>query len=71
MSKKKLVMLAIMDGYGINENSVGNAIYYAKKPNLDYLFSKYPTVQIGASRRKRDLSRMIKFIKACMEQYKF
>lgn len=49
MSKKKLVMLAIMDGYGINENSVGNAIYYAKKPNLDYLFSKYPTVQIGAS----------------------
>ena len=49
MSKKKLVMLAIMDGYGINENSVGNAIHFAKKPNLDYLFSKYPTVQIGAS----------------------
>ena len=49
MSKKNLVMLAIMDGYGINENSVGNAIHFAKKPNLDYLFSKYPTVQIGAS----------------------
>ena len=49
MSKKNLVMLAIMDGYGINESSVGNAIHFAKKPNLDYLFSKYPTVQIGAS----------------------
>lgn len=49
MSNKKLVMLAIMDGYGINDETRGNAIAKAKKPNLDYLFSKYPTVQIGAS----------------------
>lgn len=49
MSKKNLVMLAILDGYGINENKNGNAISAAKKPNLDYIFSHYPTTQIGAS----------------------
>ena len=49
MSKKNLVMLAILDGYGINENSNGNAISAAKKPNLDYIFSHYPTTLIGAS----------------------
>ena len=39
MSKKNLVMLAILDGYGINNNPNGNAISAAKKPNLDYIFS--------------------------------
>ena len=42
MAQKKLVMLAIMDGYGINPESYGNAIAAAKKPNLDKIFSKYP-----------------------------
>ena len=42
MSQKKLVMLVIMDGYGIRENPDGNAIVAAKKPNLDKLFQKYP-----------------------------
>jgi 2,3-bisphosphoglycerate-independent phosphoglycerate mutase len=47
--KKKLVMLAILDGYGITENIKGNAIKAAKKPNLDYLFAKYPNTLLGAS----------------------
>ena len=49
MSQKKLVMLAIMDGYGIREDANGNAIKMAKKPNLDYLFSHFPTTTIEAS----------------------
>jgi len=49
MSKKNLVMLAILDGYGINKNEVGNAIYQAKKPNLDRIFKTYPYTEIGAS----------------------
>lgn len=38
-----------MDGYGISESAHGNAIAMAKKPNLDNLFSKYPSTLIGAS----------------------
>ncbi|MDD3191385.1 MAG: 2,3-bisphosphoglycerate-independent phosphoglycerate mutase [Bacilli bacterium] len=47
--KKKLVMLAIMDGYGITDRIEGNAIKAAKKPNLDYLFATYPNTLLGAS----------------------
>lgn len=49
MSQKKLVMLAIMDGYGIREEAKGNAIKMAKKPNLDRIFSEYPYTTILAS----------------------
>ncbi len=49
MSKKNLVMLAILDGYGINNETNGNAISAAKKPNLDYIFKNYPYTEIGAS----------------------
>ena len=49
MSTKKLVMLAIMDGFGINPDPYGNAIYAAKKPNLDRIFKEYPYTQIEAS----------------------
>lgn len=49
MSKKNLVMLAILDGYGINENTIGNAVAHAKKPNLDRIFKEYPYTEIGAS----------------------
>ena len=34
MSKKPLALI-IMDGFGINKDSYGNAIAAAKKPNLD------------------------------------
>ena len=49
MSKKNLVMLVIMDGFGIRENTYGNAIAAAKKPNLDRIFAKYPHTLIQAS----------------------
>ena len=49
MSKKNLVMLAIMDGYGIRNVVDGNAIANAKKPNLDKLFKEYPNTLIQAS----------------------
>ena len=49
MSKKDLVMLVIMDGYGIRKETHGNAIAAAKKPNLDRLFSEYPNTLIEAS----------------------
>ena len=53
MSKKPIV-LCIMDGFGLRNEKHGNAIYAAKKPNLDYLFSNYPNTKIGrASCRER------------------
>ncbi|MDD2492364.1 MAG: 2,3-bisphosphoglycerate-independent phosphoglycerate mutase, partial [Bacilli bacterium] len=47
--KKKLVMLAIMDGFGLSSETRGNAVYAAKKPNIDYLLATYPHTTIGAS----------------------
>lgn len=49
MSKKNLVMLVIMDGYGIRKETKGNAIAAANKPHLDYLFKEYPNTLIQAS----------------------
>ena len=39
----------IMDGFGENEQTYGNAIAAANTPNLDRLFSQYPKTLIGAS----------------------
>lgn len=47
--KNNLVMLTIMDGYGLNKCKDGNAVFAAKKPNLDYLFKEYPNTTLGAS----------------------
>lgn len=47
--QKKLVMLAIMDGFGISNTLKGNAIKAAKTPNLDYLFKTYPHTLLQAS----------------------
>ena len=38
-----------MDGYGINQNTEGNAIVAAKKPHLDKLLAEYPHSQLSAS----------------------
>ena len=46
---KKLVMLAIMDGYGITDTVKGNAIKAAKQPNLDNLFATCTNTLLGAS----------------------
>jgi 2,3-bisphosphoglycerate-independent phosphoglycerate mutase len=45
---KKPLILMILDGFGIGEES-GNAIKAANKPNLDRLFANNPVTQIGAS----------------------
>ena len=47
--KKNLTMLAIIDGWGINEKEEGNAVKLAKTPNLDSIFSQYPTTKIKTS----------------------
>lgn len=49
MAKKTPIILCIMDGYGIRHNPHGNAVYSAKKPNLDAYFKKYAYTEINAS----------------------
>ena len=49
MTVKKPMMLLIMDGFGLNKNTYGNAISQANKPNLDRIFSTYPMTKINAS----------------------
>ena len=46
---KKLVMLTILDGFGLSETIKGNAINAAKKPNYDYLIKNYPHTSLEAS----------------------
>ena len=40
--EKGPVMLMILDGFGINEKTDGNAVKLAKTPNIDKLMKKYP-----------------------------
>lgn len=42
-------MLMILDGFGENPDSCGNAIAQAKTPALDQLFASYPRTKIKAS----------------------
>lgn len=46
-----MLILIILDGYGIREADAYNAVTSAKKPNLDRLFSQNPYTQLGASGR--------------------
>lgn len=46
---KNLVMLAILDGYGISKEKNNNAVFAAKTPNLDYLVNNYPNTVLNAS----------------------
>ena len=46
---KKPVALIILDGFALIEKVDGNAVKYAKKPNFDSLYSKYPVSSLGAS----------------------
>lgn len=41
-------MLMILDGYGLNDKTEGNAIAAADKPRLDEIFSKYPMTTLKA-----------------------
>ncbi len=46
---KKPLTLIIMDGFGINPDTYGNAIEAADTPNLSRLFAENPCTTIGAS----------------------
>ncbi|MDR0314607.1 MAG: 2,3-bisphosphoglycerate-independent phosphoglycerate mutase, partial [Oscillospiraceae bacterium] len=46
---KKPLILCIMDGFAISQESYGNAIIEADTPNLDRLFASCPHTTIGAS----------------------
>lgn len=48
MSKKPTVLM-ILDGFGLNEKTEGNAVALAKKPVLDKLMKDYPYVKGNAS----------------------
>jgi hypothetical protein len=48
MNNKRPTMLLIMDGFGMNDETFGNAIAQANKPALDEIFSKYPMTRIDA-----------------------
>ena len=44
-----MVTLCILDGFGINNSELGNAIKVAGTPNLDKLKNDYPYAEIEAS----------------------
>ena len=46
---KKLTMLMILDGFGINEKKEGNAVKIANTPVLDKLMKQNPTTTIKTS----------------------
>jgi 2,3-bisphosphoglycerate-independent phosphoglycerate mutase len=51
-SKNKInypVCLIILDGWGISSNTQGNAIFSAKKPNMDNFMKIYPNTRLLAS----------------------
>ncbi len=48
MSKKPTVLM-ILDGFGLNDITEGNAVAAAKKPNIDRLMAEYPFVKGYAS----------------------
>jgi len=51
MSKKipRPLALIIMDGFGLNPDPQGNAVYAAETPNYDRLIKNYPHTTLGAS----------------------
>lgn len=47
--KNRPVILTVLDGFGMNMSTKGNAIYQAKKPNFDILMKKFPSTVLQAS----------------------
>ena len=48
-NKSRPLALIIMDGFGLNPDTKGNAIAAARKPNYERLISTYPFAPIGSS----------------------
>ena len=46
---KKPLLLMILDGFGCNADTYGNAIKEANSPYIDKLFATYPNTTLGAS----------------------
>ncbi len=46
---KKMTALIILDGFGLSNDTYGNAIKTANTSYLDYLMTSYPNISIGAS----------------------
>jgi len=46
---KKLTALIIMDGFGLSPEKEGNAVFAAKKPNIERYLKEYPNTRIGAA----------------------
>ena len=44
-----MLLLAILDGWGWTNKKIGNAIYYAKTPNMDKYMRKYPHALLNTS----------------------
>jgi 2,3-bisphosphoglycerate-independent phosphoglycerate mutase len=49
VSKKRPLVLIILDGWGLSESKEGNAIAMAAKPNMDSLLARYPHTVLGTS----------------------
>ena len=47
--RKKPTVLMILDGYGLNDRTYGNAFAQAKKPVMELLMKEYPFVKVNAS----------------------
>lgn len=48
-SKKRPLVLMILDGWGLSESERGNAIALAKKPNMEGLLANYPHTMLSTS----------------------
>ena len=46
---KNVVALVVIDGFGISEQTKGNAVKQAKMPYFNYLLANYPHAKLGAS----------------------
>ena len=55
-SRVKPVVLIVMDGLGVRTSQLGNAVYTAKTPNLDSLWTNYPHALLKASGKEVGLS---------------
>src|SRR5690625_2242431 len=49
MSDSRLAALIILDGFGLRDETYGNAVNQANKPNFDRYWNQYPNNQLKAS----------------------